>query len=76
MERAAAYRHNRAARGCLPHYIANWTVVALVMTTAGAWLANIHYPVLSCVCWVLLACTISEIVFFSAVYLALTFWEF
>jgi hypothetical protein len=24
LERAAAYRHNREARGCLPHYMSNY----------------------------------------------------
>src|SRR5208282_3888272 len=73
-ERAAAYRHNWEARGCLLYFISNWMVVAVLTSGAGVWLANVNCLVLSCICWMLLACSISQFVVLSAVYLALTVW--
>jgi hypothetical protein len=74
-ERAAAYRHNREARGCLPYYMSNCLLVAILLAGAGVYLEDTHNLGASILCWILLTYTISELAVLSAIYLALTVWE-
>ena len=74
-ERAAAYRHNRAARGCLPRYMNNCLLVVVLLASAGACLEDAHNLTASILCWVLLTYTITELALLSAIYLVLTAWE-
>ena len=74
-ERAAAYRHNRRARGCLPHYMNNCLVAGIALAVAGACLENTHNLVASILCWILLTYPISVLAVLSAVYLGLTAWD-
>jgi hypothetical protein len=75
LERAAAYRHNRAARGCLPRYMNNWLMVAAVLSTAAVGLENANNLPAAVLCWVLVAYTATELAVLSAIYLLLTAWE-
>jgi hypothetical protein len=74
-ERAAAYRHNRNARGCLPYYMGNCLLVSILLAGAGASLEDAHYLVASILCWIMLTFMISELAVLSAIYLVLTVWE-
>jgi hypothetical protein len=74
-ERAAAYRHNREARRCLPHYINNCLLVSVLLADAGAYLEGAHNLPASILCWILLTYMVSELAVLSAMYLALTVWE-
>jgi hypothetical protein len=75
LERAAAYRHNREVRGCLPHYMSNCLLVSLLLAGAGTYLENIHNLPASIVCWIILTYTISEFAVLSAIYLVLSSWK-
>jgi hypothetical protein len=75
LERAAAYRHNREARGCLPHYMNNCLLVSVLLASAGACLEDAHNLAASILCWISLTYTISELALLSAIYLVLTAWE-
>ena len=74
-ERAAAYRQNREARECLPHYMNNCLLAALAMAGAGACLQDAHILAASLLCWVLMTYSISTLAVLSAIYLGLTAWE-
>ena len=74
-ERAAAYRHNRQARGCLPHYMRNCLLVAVLLAGAGVCLEQGHNLTSSILCWILVTYSITELAVLSAIYLALTAWE-
>jgi len=74
-ERAAAYRHNRAARGCLPRYMNNCLLAMAFLAIAGACLENAHNLAASILCWVLLTSTLTDLAVLSAIYLVLTAWE-
>ena len=74
-ERAAAYRHNREARGCLPRYISNCLLVAILLAGAGVYLEDAHNHVASILCWIMLTYMISELAVLSAIYLILTAWD-
>jgi len=75
LERAAAYRHNRKARGCLPQYMNNCLLVAIILAGAGAGLEDGHNLAASILCWILVTYTIWELAVLSAMYLILTAWE-
>jgi hypothetical protein len=76
LERAAAYRHNRAARGCLPQYMRNWLFVAMLLSCVGAGLENAHNLAAAILCWILVTYTITELAVLSAIYLVLSTWEY
>ena len=71
-ERAAAYRHNREVRGCLPYYMSNCLLVSILLAGAGASLEDAHNLVASTLCWLMLTYMISELAVLSAIYLVLT----
>ena len=75
LERAAAYRHNRNARRCLPQYMSNWLFVAILLAGAGASLEEGHNLASAVLCWILVTYTITELAVLSAIYIALTAWE-
>jgi len=75
-ERAAAYRHNRAARGCLPRYMNNWLMVAAVLSTAAIGLENADNLLAAVLCWMLVTYTATELALLSAIYLLLAGWEY
>ena len=74
-ERAAAYRQNREARGCLPHYMNNCLLAALALAGAGACLQDANILAASLLCWVLMTYSISTFAVLSAIYLGFTAWE-
>ena len=74
-ERAAAYRHNREARGCIPHYMNNCLLVSVLLYSAGVYLENTHNLAAAILCWILTTYTITELVVLTAIYLVLTAWE-
>jgi len=74
-ERAAAYRHNREARDCLPRYMNNCLLVMVLLAAAGASLENAHNLTASMLCWIFVTYTITELAILSAIYLVLTVWE-
>jgi len=75
LERAAAYRYNRAARACLPRYMNNWLMVAAILSTAAVGLENAHNLPAAVLCWVLVTYTATELAVLSAVYVLLAAWE-
>lgn len=75
LERAAAYRHNRRARGCLPQYMNNCLMVGVLLAGVGACLEADHNLAASILCWILVTYTIWEIAVLSAMYLLLNAWE-
>ena len=75
LERAAAYRHNRNARGCLPQYMSNWLLVAMLLAGAGVCLEQGHNLAIAILCWILVTYTMTELAVLSAIYIALTAWE-
>lgn len=75
LERAAAYRHNRAARGRLPRYMNKWLMVAAVLSTAAVGLETADKLPAAILCWVLVAYTATELAVLSAIYLILTAWD-
>ena len=74
-ERAAAFRHNREVRGCLPHYMNNCLMASALLYTAGVVLEHAHNLPAALLCWVLMIYTITDLVVLSAIYLVLTAWE-
>lgn len=76
LERAAAYRHNRNARGALPHYMSHWLLVAVVLAGTGTCLEQGHNFAASVLCWILVTYTMTELAVLSAIYLVLTAWEY
>lgn len=74
-ERAAAYRHNREVRGCLPYYMSNCLLVSILLAGAGASLEDAHNLVASTLCWIMLTYMISELAVLSAIYLVLSVRE-
>ena len=74
-ERAAAYRHNRRARGSLPQYMNNCLLVAVILAGAGACLENAHNLSVAILCWILVTYAIWELAVLSAIYLVLSTWE-
>lgn len=74
-ERAAAYRHNRRARGCLPNYMRKCLLVAILLAGVGTSLEAGHNLATSILCWLLVTYTIWELAVLSAIYLVLTAWE-
>jgi len=76
LERAAAYRHNRDARGCLPRYITNWVLVGISFAAVGSGLDAGSNLTASIFCWVLVSYTVAELAVLSAIYIALTAWEY
>lgn len=76
LERAAAYRHNRAARGCLPRYMNNWLLVAAALTSAAIGLENADNLAAAVLCWILVTYTATELAVLSAIYLVLAVWDF
>lgn len=75
LERAAAYRHNRQARGCLPHYMNNCLLFAVLLATVGACLEHGHNLAAAILCWFLVTYAIWKLALLSAIYLVLTAWE-
>lgn len=76
LERAAAYRHNRAARSCLPRYMNNWLMVAAVLSTAAVGLEDTHNLPAAILCWLLVTYTVTELAVLSAIYLMLAAWDY
>jgi hypothetical protein len=74
-ERAAAYRHNREARGCLPRYMNNCLLTMAMLAGTGVCLEYAHNLAASILCWILLTYTITDLAVLSAIYLALSAWE-
>lgn len=75
LERAAAYRHNRRARGCLPNYVSNCMLATALLAGAGVCLEDVHVLAAAILCWILVTSTLSAIAVLSAIYLVLTAWE-
>ncbi len=75
-ERAAAYRHNRSRRGCLPQYMSNCMFATLLLAIVGAGLEGAHILAAAILCWILVTSTISGIAVLSAIYLVLNTWDY
>ena len=76
LERAAAYRHNRRNRGCLPQYMNNCLLVGVLLAGVGACLEHDHSLAAAILCWILVVYTMWELALLSALYLLLTAWEY
>jgi len=74
-ERAAAYRHNREARGRLPYYMNNCLMASALLYSAGVALENAHTLPAAALCWILMTYTITDLVILSAIYLVFSAWE-
>ena len=75
LERAAAYRHNRAARRCLPNYVNNCMLATALLAVAGISLEDVHILSIAILCWILVTSILSAIAVLSAIYLVLCTWE-
>jgi len=74
-ERAAAYRHNRKLRGCLPHYMNNCLLAALALAGAGTFLEDANILAAALLCWVMMTYSISTFAVLAARYLGIAAWE-
>jgi len=74
-ERAAAYRHNREARGRLLYYMNNCLMTSALLYCAGVVLENAHTLAAAALCWIMMTYTITDLVVLSAIYLVFTAWK-